>query len=112
MAQSEVDRANQTADTLLTAVGMREQAPARVADATETRLLAYNLLLRDYGEVRRAVSFLRWHQGDADTLAPSLFAGRGPRKRGEDPRPAVLPASTSGESAPAPSSPLTLVKGS
>jgi len=37
--------------------------------------------------VRRAVSYLRWNEGDVDDIAPSLFQGRGGR-----PKPEVPPA--------------------
>jgi len=36
--------------------------------------------MRAYDEARRAVVFLRWHQDDADTITPSLYAGRGKGK--------------------------------
>ena len=35
-------------------------------------------------EVRRAVTYLRWKAGDADDIAPSLFAGRARRKSADD----------------------------
>jgi hypothetical protein len=40
--------------------------------------------------VRRAVHFLRWDQGDADAIVPSLYAvGRSPRRKaGEAEEPA------------------------
>jgi hypothetical protein len=33
--------------------------------------------LKAYDQVRRAVTFLRWNEGDADRIAPSLYSGRG-----------------------------------
>ena len=35
-----------------------------------------------YDACRRAVSYLRWNEGDADAIAPSLFARGGGRKPG------------------------------
>ncbi|WP_438004954.1 hypothetical protein [Sorangium sp. So ce321] len=32
-----------------------------------------------YDQTRRAVSYLRWNEGDAETIAPSLYKGRGGR---------------------------------
>jgi hypothetical protein len=35
-------------------------------------------------EVRAAVQYIRHHEGDADSIIPSLFAGRGGRKKATD----------------------------
>ena len=63
----------------MVAAGLREQGPAVVQDVARIRDQAFTLMMRAYDEVRRAVTFLRWQQGDADTIAPSLYAGRGGR---------------------------------
>jgi hypothetical protein len=44
---------------------------------------AGTLLVRAYAEVRRAIVFLRGRQGDADEIAPPLYSGRTPPKKGE-----------------------------
>ena len=54
--------------------------------ATADRTRAFVLFVRCYDEIRRAVSFLRWNEGDADTLVPSLYAGRGGRGKSEPAR--------------------------
>lgn len=46
----------------------------RVADA---RQRTFTLLVRSYDQIRRALSYLRWNEGDVDRIAPSLWAGRG-----------------------------------
>ncbi|WP_437907778.1 hypothetical protein WME95_07775 [Sorangium sp. So ce327] len=33
--------------------------------------------MRADDQTRRAVAYLRWDEGDADTIAPSLYKGRG-----------------------------------
>lgn len=73
---AELERAGQLAQKLIIAVGVREQSPAAVGAAAKLRQKAFTLLVRAYDEVRRHVLFLRWHEGDADTIAPSLYAGR------------------------------------
>jgi len=78
---ADLGRAQRLAIRLLRTVGLRAHAPKRVAAASEERQRAYTLVLRAYDEVRRAVGFLRWHQGDAEKLAPSLWKGRGRRRR-------------------------------
>lgn len=88
---AEVQRAGELGPLLLAALGAREHgaapAPAEVADQ---RRRAYTLFVRAYDETRRALSYLRWHEGDLDQLAPSLYKGRGgpPRekKAGEEPK--------------------------
>ena len=37
-------------------------------------------LVHTYDELRRMMTYLRWHIGDVDGLVPSLWAGRGGRK--------------------------------
>ena len=46
-----------------------------------TRRGAATLFLAAYEEVRHGVLFLRWYEKDADDIAPSLYAGRGSRKK-------------------------------
>lgn len=91
----EVGAAEDLVDRTLGALGERQQQPTKVADAQRTRQRAYTLFAKSYEETRRAVSFLRWHEGDADKIAPSLFAGRnaGSRSaRDEEPAAAAPPA--------------------
>jgi hypothetical protein len=72
----EVGAAEDLVDRTLGALGDREQRTVAIADAQHTRQRAYTLFAKSYDESRRAVSFLRRHEGDADEIAPSLFAGR------------------------------------
>jgi hypothetical protein len=83
-------RANQLAAHLLRTVGLREQGPALVAEATDARMRAFTLFLRTYADAQRAVAYLRAEQGDAETLAPSLYTGRG-RRKAPDPAPVASP---------------------
>jgi len=76
--------ANQMSVRLMRIVGLREQGPALLAAATDRRLRAFTRFLTVYEDVRSAVAYLRGRQGDADTIAPSLYPGR-PRKRGTGP---------------------------
>ncbi len=77
----ELEHAARLAQDLVTAVGMQERVPAAVRAAAALRLRAYTLLMAAYDDVRRAVSYLRRPHRDADVIAPSLFAGHGPRTR-------------------------------
>ena len=40
--------------------------------------------MKAYEEVRAAVQYVRYHEGDADSIIPSLFASRGGRKKAND----------------------------
>jgi hypothetical protein len=51
-------------------------------DASKARARAFTLMVKGYAELRRGLSFLRWHDGDLDVLAPSLHAGRKRKKGG------------------------------
>src|SRR5690606_26514452 len=69
----EVERAGVLGTQLLLALS-HDPAPA-VAELTavEIRARAFTLLARHYDECRRAVTYVRHHDGDADEIAPSLF---------------------------------------
>lgn len=76
-------------------VGLRAQAPATVAKATDQRIRAFTVLTRTYDDARRAVMFLRWVAGDVDSIAPSLHAGRSNgRKKTPEPVPADVASPT------------------
>ena len=81
IARTELDRADRVASRILRVVGLREQAPVVASEAADIRARAYTLLVRTYEKVRRAIQYLRWEQGDAESIAPSLWAGRGTRAR-------------------------------
>jgi hypothetical protein len=93
----EVARAGELGALLLSALGVREYAPTGPLPAADRRVRAFTLFWRAYDETRRAVSYLRWHEGDADDLAPSLYKGRGGRSTKADeaaPEAAPEPAPT------------------
>jgi hypothetical protein len=75
----EVARAGELGALLLVALGLREQTSTGPIPAADRRVRAFTLFFRAYDETRRAVNYLRWHEGDADELAPSLYKGRGGR---------------------------------
>ncbi len=74
----EVHRAGDLGPLLLAALGVREHG-ARVtpAEAADRKLRAFTLFTTAYDQVRRGVTYLRWDEGDAESLAPSLYKGRG-----------------------------------
>ena len=78
--EAQLSRAQGIAEKLQALVGVREQTPTKAADAALLRARTFTLLDRAYEEVRRAITFLRWTQGDADAIAPPLRTHDGYRK--------------------------------
>ncbi|MBN1608966.1 MAG: hypothetical protein JW940_20230 [Polyangiaceae bacterium] len=79
-----LNEAAMLAEGLLSAVGLRDEAKPTTEEALVIRRKAFTLFMRVYARVRAAVQYLRAELGDADEIAPSLYAGRVKRhKRGE-----------------------------
>jgi hypothetical protein len=82
---AQVERAAQLGPRILIALGARDvpgvPSPG-AADPAERRHRAYTLF----------VTYLRWDEGDADEIAPSLFANRSPRKAAPAAEPVAAPA--------------------
>jgi hypothetical protein len=104
MTRGELDAAHTLANELLAMSGSKENTPPAVTDASLLRQQAYTLLVKTYADVRDAIIYIRRRHGDADEIAPSLWAGRGKR-----PTPQAPAATPTPPSAPAPttSSPPT-----
>ena len=73
----DLDQAESIGERLVSAVGSRKKATTSISEAAAQRQRNFTLLLNAYDQVRRAVTFLRWNEGDADRIAPSLYSGRG-----------------------------------
>lgn len=111
---AELDDAERLADRLISAVGVRDEGQSIVAEPAETRSRVFTLFLRAYDEVRRAVTFIRWHEGDVDLLVPNIFGGSRSRKsevaapdaQSTDPQgPAQTPAAPQAPAGNAPATP-------
>lgn len=83
VTSQELDHAAQLAGNIIVAVGVKAQSPAITSAITLTRQRAFTLFVRAYDELRRGITFLRWNEGDVDDIAPSLYAGRGNRKKSD-----------------------------
>jgi hypothetical protein len=96
----ELKRGQAIAEALVAYLGSREQSPESKAEAMDVRDRAFTLIVDRWDEVRRAVSFVRWKQGDLEEIAPSLFGGRTRKAKTDDEveqpgqpgQPAVTPA--------------------
>lgn len=110
ITMDELTRARAVADTVLQYVGARDQSPEARNAALELRDRAFTAMVDVYEEARRAVVFLRWYDEDADSVVPSLYAGRSRLpKQDNDAEPAtpevpavpVVPATSSAPATPA-----------
>jgi hypothetical protein len=90
----ELDNAILLIDTLTEAVGTKEQTPEKADEIRLIRKKAYALLMHTYEEIRSGVNYVRRREGDADSIMPSLYAGRlsGARDAGEEAEPTEPPA--------------------
>jgi DNA-binding transcriptional MerR regulator len=77
---NELERAKELGVRILRVVGLRAHRTQSIAAAAELRDRAFTLLIEAYNAARRALKLLRWKQGDADDIAPSLHAARSPRR--------------------------------
>lgn len=79
VTRAQVDRAIPLSAQLQQAIGVRESDAdplAQRTDARHVRAQAYTLFIGAYDECRRGVSHLRWHEGDAARIVPSLYPRR------------------------------------
>ena len=77
LTRERIDRATALGTELLVAVGARERLDR---PAVLDRIRAFTLFMGAYDTCRRAIAAVRWREGDADRIAPSVFARRGRRK--------------------------------
>jgi|GEM_PF-885162 len=70
----ELDGTESLATRLLNEVDLRRQVPAAVAEAEAIRHRAFTLFIYTHDQVRRALSYVRWNDGDVDEIAPPLCA--------------------------------------
>lgn len=91
IARHELDRAADLAAHLHEALGARQETVSGSSEAARLRDRAFSLFARTYDAARRAVTFVRGEAGDADRIAPSLYKGRGGKKRGVDEETETLP---------------------
>ncbi|WP_441286620.1 hypothetical protein ACSRUE_30355 [Sorangium sp. KYC3313] len=75
--EEEVKRAGEIGPQILAALGVREHGKGPgPTEAADRRARTFSLLVHAYDQARRAVTYLRWDEGDADAIAPSLYKGR------------------------------------
>jgi hypothetical protein len=78
---AELLRANEIGVSILRGLRRRTMPDPAVQAAGDVRNRAFTLLTRGYDRLRRAAVDLRWNEGDADELVPSLYTKRGRPKK-------------------------------
>lgn len=76
VTEEDLDRAEVLCDEVINDLSQREQAPAKIADVSIDRQKTFTLFVTAYDQLRRAITYIRWNEGDADEIAPSLYAGK------------------------------------
>jgi hypothetical protein len=109
ITEEDLARIETKALQMATALGERDKGSTRVP-AAELRLRALSALVRQYDKVRRMVTYLRWDEGDADDIAPSLYTRR-PGRRAPDDAEEPTPATPSAPVVTAPASPVVSATG-
>jgi hypothetical protein len=103
---ADLDRAEAKALVMRQRLNEREQGSNKI-DVVEHRARLLATLVRQYGEVRRMIGYVRYWNDDADSIAPSLWSGRRGKKRavgandGAEDQPTPTPTPT-----PTPSGPV------
>jgi hypothetical protein len=109
VTRADFERAVVLGDELLAANGTRvlpNGMSITPTEAADRRARAFTLFARAYDECRGAAIYLRWHQGDWDSLVPSIFTKSRKRAVSEEaiasapppvaPPAAVVPAAATG----------------
>lgn len=76
-------RAEGKAKRVLDRLNRREQGTNRMP-AVEVRARALSMLIDVYSEVQRYLTFVRWKEADAETIAPSLYTSRRARRTADN----------------------------
>jgi hypothetical protein len=82
-----LERAGELSFQIVAALGRRKVGTDGAGEPSrleEHKARAFRLVVRTYDQARRGLSFLRWHEGDVDALAPSIFAGRRRKRNAPD----------------------------
>lgn len=87
---ADLDEMRATTVKFATVLAEKESVATVATEAANDRQRAFTLLARAYDQVRRALTYIRWEEGDADEIAPSLWVrpGGGRRTSSDVARPA------------------------
>jgi len=81
----DLQAASRIATRITRVVGVKEQSPAKELAAIEQRERVFRLTMRAYDEARAAIAFVRRREGDAESITPNLYTGKGRFRPGPTP---------------------------
>lgn len=106
--RGELERARKLATLMLRQSGERKTEPAASVETANERNRSFTLLVRCFDEVCRGVGYVRWHEGDAEQFAPSLYKGRRRSSKKDDAEPdQPTPTQPVINASPSPVAPVT-----
>jgi enoyl-CoA hydratase/carnithine racemase len=76
LSASDLDEIETAANTLAARLAERSPESGLAARASELRTRAFTRFVDVYDQARRAMEYLRWDEGDANEIVPSLFVRR------------------------------------
>jgi hypothetical protein len=94
LVPADIERAIQLGELLLEALGQQREGTDGSNDrgeAEEQLAKAFELFRRAYEEYRRTINHIRWYEGDADEIAPSLAQSRRQGRRPQVDEPVIEP---------------------
>jgi hypothetical protein len=77
----ELNEAETLANDLISVLNVHSRSPDVVAQAALERQQVFTLCDVAYNQLRKAVTVVRWEQGDANQIAPSIRSGKRPRRK-------------------------------
>ncbi|HEX3774266.1 MAG TPA: hypothetical protein VHV51_07360 [Polyangiaceae bacterium] len=77
----ELEHTQALGEALTEATARLPERHQAIREANDQRRRNFTLLARAYDQVRAGVHYLRWREGDAESIAPSLYQGRGGSRR-------------------------------
>lgn len=105
-SQEELDRALRISQRLQLGAGEREVNPAVVAEYSDIRNRMFTLFIEAYEDARVAIQYLRRRDGDADTIAPTLYTNKPSGKKAAKAENTAAPTATA-PAIPTASTPVT-----
>lgn len=110
VTMAEIEEAERLSERLSTELERRDRQQDVRAEAGVTRQKAFTLAYGAYDQIDRAVTFVRWNEGDAAEIVPTIYTKRA-RKRVADETtvvpPVVVPIVGPAPSPPVPTSSTT-----
>lgn len=96
VTRANMEHAFSVSQSVLDSLALRDNLNEAQVKAQRDRQLAAALLYQTWNEIRRAIAWLRWNEGDADKLAPSFFTSAGRRTSDSSRRDESEPSNPSG----------------